>query len=318
MPKVRIRRIISAMVRAYLSRFPWDKGKWRLWTLVHPYLGKDGFRPGTYRTKDGLKVRLDPELYNNRFVYYWGVWEPDETRVIQTLLREGDVFLDVGANVGFFTLVAAQAVGDRGRVIAIEAVPPTAARLKENVALNGFRNVSVYELAAMDGPGPVKIAKHGLQDRSGQHSLRFTGEDQPFWEVPGAAMDQLPMAKEVAFIKMDIEGAEMLALKGLKKTLERRRAPVILCEVTHSFLSDLGSSADELHRYLQDLDYRYQYDCHGGELTAYCHRAGSTEGFQRNIVFSKTPLTTSRQAARGWGSQWLSWGRSLSKTRDGA
>lgn len=292
MLKLTALRVVAALVRAYLTWFPWDKGKWKLWTLVHPYLGQNSFEPGTYWSKGRFKLYLDPSLYNNRFIYYWGLWEPDETRIIESLLRKGDVFLDVGANIGYFTLAASVAVGETGHVFSIEPVPPTAARLKENIALNGLRNVTVYENAAIESSRPVKIAKHGFADRSGQHSMRFTHKDQPFWDVAGIAIDQLPMNKKVTFIKMDIEGAEMLALEGLRQTLEGDRAPTILCEVTDLYLAELGSSAGDLYRYLKELGYHYAYDCHGARLTPYAREANSANGFQRNIVFSKTPLTS--------------------------
>ena len=287
-----INRVLSSLLRFYLHRFPLEFGKWRLWTLVHPRMQKTCFDPGVYFTKFGFRMRLDPAQYIDKFIYFWGVWEPDETYVIRKLLKPGDIFVDVGANAGFFSLIAAGIVGVTGHVHSIEAVPTTVKRLKENLILNSATNATVHECAALDKPATVKIAKHGVDDISGLNSIRSPRVDRGHWEVRGVRIDDIiNTAQPIQLIKIDIEGAEMLALQGLSTHLHSEVAPVILCEVTDSFLKELGSSASDLYRYMESSGYAYAYDCHNRKMTLLPPQDSDTDTFQRNVVFSKTPLS---------------------------
>ncbi len=234
-------------------------------------------------------MRLDSEQYQDRFIYHWGMWEPDETHVINNLLKPGETFLDIGANAGYYSLLASGIVGETGHVHAVEPVPSTAEKLRENLRLNNINNVTVHQYAALESRKIVKIAKRGIGDVSGQNSLRFSGQDRDYWEVPGVRLDQLINTK-IHLIKMDIEGAEVMALKGMAKLLAGDDAPPILCEVTDSFFKELGSSAEELYRILADFGYAFPYDCHDQKLRPIDIGSDHTAVFQRNVVFSKTRI----------------------------
>jgi FkbM family methyltransferase len=150
------------------------------------------------------------------------------------LLRPGDVFFDVGANVGFFSLVAARLVGPEGRVIAIEPVPANCKAIRANARRNGFRNVEVLAAAAggVEGtatlvltrhPGGAALATAASQppDAVGQLRVRVATIDglveAGHWPAPNV-------------VKIDVEGAETGVLEGMCRTLARWH-PVILCEV---------------------------------------------------------------------------------------
>jgi hypothetical protein len=112
------------------------------------------------------------------------------------------------------------------------------------------------------------------------------------WEVRGVRIDDIiNTAQPIRLIKIDIEGAEMLALKGLHRQLSSEAAPIILCEVTDSFLKELGSSARDLYRYMESSGYAYAYDCHNRKMTLLSPQDPDSDTFQRNVVFSKTPLS---------------------------
>ncbi len=150
--------------------------------------------------------------------------EPLIRSTIERLLSPGDVFVDAGANIGFFTVIAARAVGANGNVHAIEMMPPTADRLKAHIAANGLSNVSVIERALSDSDGGIVTAT-AAPDKWGQASIIASGDESARtvrYDVPCARLDTLLSSiGQIALIKMDLEGAEYQALIGAEALLPR-------------------------------------------------------------------------------------------------
>jgi len=279
------------IIRAYFSKVPDHPGKWKLWTMINPHLRSGYFEAGGYPTSLGFEMLLTPDQYIDRFIYYWGLWEPDETQFISSILRSGDRFIDIGANAGYFTLLAARIVGARGRVEAFEPVPPTVQRLRHNVARNGFRNVQIHECATSREEGSVFIHQHGIGEVSGQNSMRVGTERSGGWEVSTRRIDHvISNTPPIRLMKMDIEGAELLALSGASGILAGKEAPIVLCEVTDSYLRQLSGSAEELYALMASYGYDYVYDCHNVSLTRLSPAEQSRHVTQRNVVFAKQPL----------------------------
>src|SRR5689334_3802567 len=138
-----MKKLINQTARWYFSHFPLERGKWRLWVRFLRYPGYREVPGGVHRLKYGVRMRLDPGNFIDLFAYYWKCWEPNETWAIRRLLGPGDLFVDIGANIGYFSVLAARSVGAEGRVIAIEPAPPTVAKLRDNLDLNGLSNVEV-------------------------------------------------------------------------------------------------------------------------------------------------------------------------------
>lgn len=144
-------------------------------------------------------------------------WEPLETSVILSLLRPGDVFVDVGANIGYFTLVAAAAVGCLGRVFAFEPEPGNLELLQASVALNGFSWVSVDPCALGESAGTVDF--YLSPSNFGDHSLIPAAGREKISIPLRRGDDCLPPGGRVDVIKMDVQGAEPAALAGLAATV---------------------------------------------------------------------------------------------------
>src|SRR5919198_458966 len=123
------------VLRAYIRWAPWRRGKRTLWTRVAEPLASRP-RPFVARTAYGFRVAGDQRRLMPRCIYWFGTWEPPLSEWTRRALRPGDVFVDIGANFGYFTLLAARAVAPGGSVVAVEAWPATAARLEENLARN--------------------------------------------------------------------------------------------------------------------------------------------------------------------------------------
>jgi FkbM family methyltransferase len=292
------RSCLDCVARWYFSSFPVERGKWALWCRFLPYRCRE---PKTVECPAGrgLRMRVRLEDYIGNFIYYWGCWEPDESWVIRTLLRPGDVFIDVGANVGYFSLLAASIVGPSGRVIAFEATPPTLEELRHNVALNGLQNVDIRGEAVLDRECVVTISQpHDAN--TGANSIRFQPGNSPSWQVsavPLAAV--LPAEVPVRLLKVDVEGADLHVLRGFEQRLRGADAPFVLCEVADTFLRHMGGSSNELMALMAELGYR-AYFCSRGRLTPTTPEAVACID-SPNVVFSKVPLSTRGHPMEGGG-----------------
>lgn len=160
--------------------------------------------------------------------------EQDVEYEILSPLRPGDIFVDCGAHVGYYTLRGASLVGGKGLVVAIEPVPATAARLRSNVALNGLANVRVVE-TAVSRPGvssgamaaPIRI--HGMASLKPIEAVSFRLPIRSLGRVPASTLDVLCAdLPHVRVLKLDVEGSELDALEGATKLLDR--TDVVVCE----------------------------------------------------------------------------------------
>src|SRR5262249_41087030 len=165
----------------------------------------------------GFRLRIKPQDWLGRHVYVTGEYEPATSRVIEALLRPGDTFLDIGANIGYFTLLASRRVGKAGLVFAFEPVPQTRENLLRNVRLNCATNVVVREEAVADSTGEDSFFL-GPPDHSGISSLRSLLNASGVLKIRKTRLDDLlPPGTRVDLIKIDIEGAEYHALRGMRE-----------------------------------------------------------------------------------------------------
>ncbi|MES2070906.1 MAG: FkbM family methyltransferase [Pseudomonadota bacterium] len=278
-------------LRIYLTHFPIDKGKWRIWKFAEKKGLTKEDRVLQSTTLQGVNMLINTKEHIQRFIYFWGLWEHNELRVLQALLRPGDVFLDLGANIGFFSLVASKIVGDRGHVHAFEAIPDTLRELEHNIELNSVRNITVHPQAAANQNMLVRFARPTSAAGSEVNSMRYEIHGENYWEVPCVRVDEcLDLTQAIRLIKIDIEGAEMLALRGMEKILQQPGKPIILCEVIDDILREMSSSAEELFSFLEAQDYKYVYLIGNKGLTRFNRAVDGLAGFQHNVVFSAVPL----------------------------
>jgi FkbM family methyltransferase len=165
--------------------------------------------------------------------YALGTTEPLVQRMLAKHLDDGSVMYDLGASVGFFTVLAARMVGQSGHVYAFEPVLRNARALERNVEINGFRNVTVIPRAVSNRTGAARF-ETGLNPTAGRVvSAVEERESGNLTTVGVVALDDLLEQGSVLppdFIKADIEGAEIEAVRGMQRTLERHR-PIVLCEM---------------------------------------------------------------------------------------
>jgi len=186
-------------------------------------------------------------------LYRYPFWV-DEFQVLHDRLGHGDVFIDGGANIGLFTLVAAKQVGPLGRVIAVEP-GPVCSSLERNVELNLFDNVDIVQVA-LGSTSSVRTLTVFEGDCAGLSSFAPGITGGVSMDVPVRRLDDLvppELVRRVRLVKLDLEGAEVDALRGATRLLETSRAD-FLVEVEPAHLSRQGASSDQLLEFFRDFD----------------------------------------------------------------
>jgi len=209
---------------------------------------------GMYRVVNAsgaLRTRAGRRIFEWGYHGYKRMLEAGDIQALTQWIKPGTVVIDVGANIGFFTRYFARRVSDGGKVLAIEPEQNNFKRLTEMLRksrLNG--NVETFEAVAAEQSGELKLVINPLHPA-----------DHKIWQdgvtVNAVSLDELAAARQwqpVSLIKVDVQGAEMLVLKGSLKILERFR-PVLYLEVDDEGLRRMNSSAEELFRTVQKLGY---------------------------------------------------------------
>ena len=196
-------------------------------------------------------------------------YEPSETKFILSRLKPGDAFLDIGANVGWFTILAADAVGPEGKIFAFEPRTLTFNLLQQSVVDNALGGrVVLFHSALGKSEGTLRLVWTPNTINPGGARLERLGEDignNDYEVVPVRPLDSLDIDRDVAIVKMDVEGAEPLVLQGGEKFLARCR-PTILSEVLSDCLRHVsGVEPDEYMKYLRRLGYRV-FELDDGEI----------------------------------------------------
>jgi len=286
-----LNKLAPQLARLFFSSFPYQNGKWTLWRIYKNLFSKAQFKKGTYNTNHGFKLNLESERYIEKFIYYWGEWEGNETYFIKKFLPKDGIFIDIGANIGYFTCLAASVVGNKGHVFSFEPVPQSFQLLAKNIYLNDFHNVTAHQIAASNKKGSMLLAKPKNPCALEMVSTRNASTTKPHWETPSERIDEIVDSNQsIDMIKIDIEGAEMLALTGLFKHLSKTPAPIVLCEVNDSFLNEMGGSAEKLMAHMINLGYSNIYRFNKNRLSIFDGVTTNYKTLQENIIFSKNPL----------------------------
>ena len=218
----------------------------------------------------GKRIRFLCNLRDSiaREVCFTGMYEPLETRCAHAFLKPGDTFVDVGANWGYFSLLAACLVGDSGRVIALEPEPGLHQQLLENIHENNFNQVRTLRLAASDTKGEAHFSGNLEQDGNSGLNRLLTGEAarQAQITAPTNTLDAVLESegiRRIALLKMDIEGAEALAVPGLTKTLTERRIDKLLLEVHPAMIKGFGKTLRSICKPIVEHGYEAFVIPHG-------------------------------------------------------
>lgn len=228
---------------------------------------------GTARTRFGAAIPAVSSDLIQRYLLLFGVWEPQLTHWMAGRIRPGDTVIDVGANIGYFTLLAAHLAGPAGHVVAIEAAPTfhqalTAAVHANHATINSAR-VRAVHAAVSDAPARLAFYQPEPGNLGATSAVRPRTPTRPSFETDAHALPDLLTAQELAaarIIKIDVEGAEAAAVAGLADHLDRLHPDAeLVIEVSWRLLRRQGRSVEEVtgpliaagfHPYLLANDYR--------------------------------------------------------------
>ncbi|HXQ58794.1 MAG TPA: FkbM family methyltransferase [Acidimicrobiales bacterium] len=218
-------------------------------------------------TRWGAKMLVDTR---DAMVSPWlvldGLWESHVTDWMQHTLQPGQVFVDVGANIGYFTLLGAMLVGPEGRCVGIEAHPRLAELLQRNVIINGLHGyVTTWHRAAWSEATELKLhmrghfASNSSIGSIGPEALTRLGDTESIVEVEAVRLDDLLAdLPRIDVLKIDVEGAEVHVVTGLARTLDANPGLTIMFEWSPAQITDVGDDPGTLVDLLISHGFRFR------------------------------------------------------------
>lgn len=195
----------------------------------------------------------------------------EEAELLKRWMRPGMRVLDVGANIGLYSLLLSGLVGEEGRVYSFEPEPQLCATLRQNCAANGLRNVVAFECAA--GSDRARATFQRSAFNSGNNSLGRGASAGATVEVEVFRIDDLVPEERIDFVKIDVQGYELHALLGMERLLAASPNAAVLFEFWPGGLQKADTSPDELLRFFADRDFAV-YEGRGGKLRPLVDAAG--------------------------------------------
>ena len=187
-----------------------------------------------------------------------GVFGPRDTQTMKDNVFSGNIVVDLGANIGYFTCLLAKIVGEGGKVFAFEPDPRNLKLLRRNIQENDYKNVIIADKAVSDVNGSCTL--YSSQKKFGANRIFESKKNQTQDFIPIKSeticlddyFEKQNLLKKIDFIKIDIEGSEFRAFNGMKKILELNNNLKIFTEIAPSLLEDAGSSGKQVLDFLQE------------------------------------------------------------------
>jgi FkbM family methyltransferase len=219
--------------------------------------------PVVKKITGGGYFRFDFDYDHNVKLMYLGVYEIETVEVMKRIIKKGDVFIDVGANIGYITAIALGLVGENGSVHSFEPVPDYFLKLKDVAILNNKSDFVLNQLAVGSEQGTISIAVTNLSNIGWNTVVPgFMSDDtiKETFPVSICRLDRYIKEKGlngISLIKIDTEGFEFPVLKGLSGYFNNNRDhPAILCEIAPAAYPLLGYKLEQLAKYMDEYDYK--------------------------------------------------------------
>ena len=200
-------------------------------------------------------------------IYFTGIYASQGIGFLHKCLVKCDTFIDIGANIGCYTLVGSKLVGNSGKIIAFEPVENVSNRLEQNISLNKLENITVVKKAVYHDNALLRLHVASQENLGMSSILRHDSESGRIINVEAIALDEYLKTEntlEIRLIKIDIEGAELFALQGMTKTIIKYK-PILMVEISAEATK---SSYDRMQvfTFLQQHNYDWYVLKESGEL----------------------------------------------------
>jgi FkbM family methyltransferase len=216
-----------------------------------------------------LKIYLNKNNFSQKIIWNYlsngQSYEPETSLFFECVLNAGDYIVDIGAHIGYFSILASKIVGENGTIFSFEPERNNYDQFRQNIELNDLKNIRTFNLAlsSEDREGELFVNSdndggHALWDVS-KHSACEKSRKYRLKQPVGVSMlDTILQAESVTkikLIKIDTEGAEHNILRGAQKIIETCRVPFIICEINRTGLEHMGTDEDNFRVFMQDLGY---------------------------------------------------------------
>lgn len=223
---------------------------------------KDYIKKTEYGFNIILDLKKDVDLY-----FYRGIFEKENLEYFGSLIKPGNIILDIGANIGIYSLMASVKTGNIGKVYSFEPADWAINRLKENIRLNKFENIEVIDKAISDisGISDFFICDDDAYNSIGNKPMREVREVK---KVEITTIDDFLSSRSIShvdIIKIDTEGADYLVLKGAKQLLSSSSPPIIFCEYSRKTIDGFHHSLNEFEEYIKGFNYKI-FEIQGNNL----------------------------------------------------
>jgi FkbM family methyltransferase len=201
-----------------------------------------------------MRMFLDPK--DSLGLSTWRAYEPLETELLKKLIQKGDCVVDIGAHIGYYTLIFSKCVGPEGYVFSFEPELRNFEILKRNIEVNRIRNVALENKAVSNANGKILLFLN--ENDWGDHRIYDTNDSRKAIYCDSIRLDDyFTLNHKIALIKIDIQGGEGLALQGMREALIKNRDTKILMEFWPSGLRLAGTEPQEVLKFLNDLGFNF-------------------------------------------------------------
>lgn len=253
--------LLHKLVRTYTFNSPINRGKYRLSDLAMKF-SKELQGEITVQTSDGRELIIDSSNGSYKYIYFLGAYEPVISGLFNALVQPGDICLDVGANIGWYSTLFQKLVGENGEVHAFEPVPPIFEHLRRNVEINEPPyNVRLNNFALGDIETDVEL--HIFPDLPAGHASIGTFNRADYETFPSRMLTLNGYLEEnkienIKLVKIDIEGSELMMLKGATNLFLQENLPILEIEMALATSSDFNYLPNDLIQFIRDhADYRF-------------------------------------------------------------
>lgn len=220
----------------------------------------------------GFKLIVDPVTDNGveKSIYYYGTYEKGTLYIMDKILQKGDVFVDVGANIGLMSIFASQKIGQQGKVIAFEPNPKTKKILENNITLNKINIITVEGFALSDKNQKSRIYDRWDINRGGASLIKPNKPTNSYKIKEIKFSDYFAIKKQIKLVKIDVEGFELNVLKGARQyILDSKNPPSIIVECSTNRANTFGEDTMPLYTFLVNLKiFRFYKSIYGKEKTS--------------------------------------------------